>query len=218
MKIYYISSGFLSFKCMLFGAEDAAEFNCWPQGLMPLFSQKHAAHGSGCQDVAIKTVILPLPPLSHTPAWTRFLWFPMSYTEKQLEVLQDIADLTVKAMEQALFKCEVSDDKVTGKWYKDGVEVLPSERIKMTHIGRYKDLWMDSETFVGYFVVTEDWNIVFKSQSRSFPRITSSLVSGFIGCLLMMWSQRTLETIHLFLMDTPCHFLPNSTSWVRETQ
>ena len=41
--------------------------------------------------------------------------------EKQLEVLQDIADLTVKASEQAVFKCEVSDEKVTGKWYKNGV-------------------------------------------------------------------------------------------------
>ncbi|XP_061612373.1 myosin-binding protein C, fast-type-like isoform X1 [Phyllopteryx taeniolatus] len=60
--------------------------------------------------------------------------------EKQLQVLQDIADLTVKATEQALFKCEVSDDKVTGKWYKDGVEVMPSERIKMTHVGRFHRL------------------------------------------------------------------------------
>lgn len=54
-------------------------------------------------------------------------------------MLQDIADLTVRATDQAMFKCEVSDDKVTGKWYKDGVEVMPSERIKMTHIGRYTD-------------------------------------------------------------------------------
>ncbi|XP_041818154.1 myosin-binding protein C, fast-type-like isoform X2 [Chelmon rostratus] len=63
--------------------------------------------------------------------------------EKQLEVLQDIADLTVRATDQAMFKCEVSDDKVTGKWYKDGVEVLPSERIKMTHIGRFHRLLID---------------------------------------------------------------------------
>ncbi|XP_075890532.1 myosin-binding protein C, fast-type-like [Nelusetta ayraudi] len=63
--------------------------------------------------------------------------------EKQLEVLQDIADLTVKATDQAMFKCEVSDDKVTGKWFKDGVEVLPSERIKMTHIGRFHRLIID---------------------------------------------------------------------------
>lgn len=78
---------------------------------------------------------------SRTPVWTRVLcpFFPAntySSAEKQLEVLQDIADLTVKATDQAMFKCEVSDDKVTGKWFKDGVEVLPSERIKMTHIGR----------------------------------------------------------------------------------
>ncbi|KAM7381759.1 hypothetical protein PAMA_012552 [Pampus argenteus] len=63
--------------------------------------------------------------------------------EKELEVLQDIADLTVKATDQAMFKCEVSDDKVTGKWFKDGVEVLPSERIKMTHIGRFHRLIID---------------------------------------------------------------------------
>ncbi|XP_054454436.1 myosin-binding protein C, fast-type-like [Anoplopoma fimbria] len=63
--------------------------------------------------------------------------------EKQLEVLQDIADLTVRATDQAMFKCEVSDDKVTGKWFKDGVEVLPSERIKMTHIGRFHRLLID---------------------------------------------------------------------------
>ncbi|XP_069011837.1 myosin binding protein Cb isoform X2 [Embiotoca jacksoni] len=64
--------------------------------------------------------------------------------EKELEVLQDIADLTVRATDQAMFKCEVSDDKVTGKWYKDGVEVLPSERIKMTHIGRFHRLLIDN--------------------------------------------------------------------------
>uniref|UniRef100_A0A8C7BHB7 Myosin-binding protein C, fast-type n=1 Tax=Neovison vison TaxID=452646 RepID=A0A8C7BHB7_NEOVI len=58
--------------------------------------------------------------------------------EKQLEVLQDIADLTVKASEQAVFKCEVSDEKVTGKWYKNGVEVRPSKRITISHVGRWK--------------------------------------------------------------------------------
>ncbi|XP_059180645.1 myosin binding protein Cb [Centropristis striata] len=63
--------------------------------------------------------------------------------EKQLEVLQDIADLTVRATDQAMFKCEVSDDKVTGKWFKDGVEVLPSDRIKMSHIGRFHRLIID---------------------------------------------------------------------------
>ncbi|XP_006144748.1 myosin-binding protein C, fast-type [Tupaia chinensis] len=63
--------------------------------------------------------------------------------EKQLEVLQDIADLTVKAAEQAVFKCEVSDEKVTGKWYKNGVEVRPSKRITISHIGRFHKLVID---------------------------------------------------------------------------
>ncbi|KAL1248294.1 hypothetical protein QQF64_021612 [Cirrhinus molitorella] len=64
--------------------------------------------------------------------------------EKELEVLQSIADLTVKSAEQAMFKCEVSDEKVTGKWFKDGVEVLPSDRIKISHIGRIHRLTIDS--------------------------------------------------------------------------
>lgn len=64
--------------------------------------------------------------------------------DKELEVLQSIADLTVKASEQAVFKCEVSDEKVTGKWFKDGVEVEASDRIKISHIGRYR-----SQTPVG---------------------------------------------------------------------
>lgn len=65
-----------------------------------------------------------------------FLSLSNSTPEKELEVLQSIADLTVKSAEQAMFKCEVSDEKVTGKWFKDGVEVKPSDRIKIAHIGR----------------------------------------------------------------------------------
>uniref|UniRef100_A0A8C5T0M1 Myosin binding protein C2 n=1 Tax=Laticauda laticaudata TaxID=8630 RepID=A0A8C5T0M1_LATLA len=47
----------------------------------------------------------------------------LAVEDKPLEVIQGIADLTVKATEQAVFKCEVSDEKVTGKWYKNGVEI-----------------------------------------------------------------------------------------------
>lgn len=65
------------------------------------------------------------------------MWSYAFFLEKELEILQNIADLTLKAAEQAVFKCEVSDEKVTGKWFKDGVEVIASDRIKMTHIGRY---------------------------------------------------------------------------------
>uniref|UniRef100_A0A8C3UVN8 Myosin binding protein C2 n=1 Tax=Catharus ustulatus TaxID=91951 RepID=A0A8C3UVN8_CATUS len=63
--------------------------------------------------------------------------------EKQLEVLQGIADLTVQATEQAVFKCEVSDEKVTGRWFKNGVEVRPSKRIHISHTGRIHKLVID---------------------------------------------------------------------------
>uniref|UniRef100_A0A674G9T5 Myosin binding protein C, fast type n=1 Tax=Taeniopygia guttata TaxID=59729 RepID=A0A674G9T5_TAEGU len=63
--------------------------------------------------------------------------------EKQLEVLQGIADLTVQAAEQAVFKCEVSDEKVTGRWFKNGVEVRPSKRIHISHTGRIHKLVID---------------------------------------------------------------------------
>ncbi|XP_063997285.1 myosin-binding protein C, fast-type-like, partial [Pogoniulus pusillus] len=67
----------------------------------------------------------------------------VSVEEKQLEVLQDIADLTVQASDQAVFKCEVSDEKVTGRWFKNGVEVKPSKRIHITHMGRIHKLVID---------------------------------------------------------------------------
>ncbi|XP_066463895.1 myosin-binding protein C, fast-type-like isoform X2 [Eleutherodactylus coqui] len=63
--------------------------------------------------------------------------------DKKLEVLQGIADLTVKAAEQAVFKCEVSDEKVTGRWLKNGVEIRPSKRYTMTHKGRIHKLVID---------------------------------------------------------------------------
>uniref|UniRef100_V9K8C2 Myosin-binding protein C, fast-type n=1 Tax=Callorhinchus milii TaxID=7868 RepID=V9K8C2_CALMI len=64
--------------------------------------------------------------------------------ERPLEVYQDMADLTVKAREQALFKCEVSDEKISGKWFKDGVEVVPNPRLHISHIGRLHELVIES--------------------------------------------------------------------------
>ncbi|XP_072889855.1 myosin-binding protein C, fast-type-like isoform X1 [Hemitrygon akajei] len=66
--------------------------------------------------------------------------------DKVLEVLQSFADLTLKAQEQAVFMCEVSDEKVTGKWLKNGVEVIPSKRIHISHIGRIHKLVIDNVT------------------------------------------------------------------------
>ncbi|XP_067875768.1 myosin binding protein Ca [Heterodontus francisci] len=66
--------------------------------------------------------------------------------DKVLQILQSFADLTLKAQEQAVFKCEVSDDKVTGKWLKNGIEVIPSKRIHITHKGRFHKLVIDDIT------------------------------------------------------------------------
>ena len=56
--------------------------------------------------------------------------------EKKLEVYQSIADLTVGSKDQAVFKCEVSDENVRGVWLKNGKELVPDSRIKVSHIGR----------------------------------------------------------------------------------
>uniref|UniRef100_A0A3Q3ELZ6 Myosin binding protein C3 n=1 Tax=Kryptolebias marmoratus TaxID=37003 RepID=A0A3Q3ELZ6_KRYMA len=63
--------------------------------------------------------------------------------EKELEVYQSIADLTVKAKDQAVFKCEVSDENVRGTWFKNGVEVKADPRINISHIGRIHKLTID---------------------------------------------------------------------------
>ncbi|XP_075403797.1 myosin-binding protein C, cardiac-type [Tenrec ecaudatus] len=66
--------------------------------------------------------------------------------EKKLEVYQSIADLTVSAKDQAVFKCEVSDENVRGVWLKNGRELVPDSRIKVSHIGRVHKLTIDDVT------------------------------------------------------------------------
>ncbi|XP_038620577.1 myosin-binding protein C, cardiac-type [Tachyglossus aculeatus] len=66
--------------------------------------------------------------------------------EKKLEVYQSIADLTVGARDQAVFKCEVSDENVRGVWLKNGQELVPDSRVKISHIGRVHKLTIDDVT------------------------------------------------------------------------
>uniref|UniRef100_A0A8C4I412 Myosin binding protein C3 n=1 Tax=Dicentrarchus labrax TaxID=13489 RepID=A0A8C4I412_DICLA len=47
------------------------------------------------------------------------------------------------AKDQAVFKCEVSDETVRGTWYKNGVEVKSDARVNITHIGRIHKLTID---------------------------------------------------------------------------
>uniref|UniRef100_A0A8C5FQ09 Myosin binding protein C3 n=1 Tax=Gadus morhua TaxID=8049 RepID=A0A8C5FQ09_GADMO len=95
--------------------------------------------------------------------------------EKDLEVYQSIADLTVKAKEEAFFKCEVSDEKVKGTWYKNGVEVKASSRTHITHVGRIHKLTIDAvtpEDEGDYTFVPEDikQNRFFKVKIDYVPR------------------------------------------------
>lgn len=73
------------------------------------------------------------PHYTHVPPGLTALPLP---PEKKLEVYQSIADLAVGAKDQAVFKCEVSDENVRGVWLKNGKELVPDSRIKVSHIGR----------------------------------------------------------------------------------
>uniref|UniRef100_A0A8C1ZW66 Myosin binding protein C, cardiac n=1 Tax=Cyprinus carpio TaxID=7962 RepID=A0A8C1ZW66_CYPCA len=61
---------------------------------------------------------------------------------------QSLAELMVQGKyletkDQAVFKCEVSDENVKGIWYKNGVEVKADARTHITHIGRIHKLTID---------------------------------------------------------------------------
>uniref|UniRef100_A0A8C9G074 Myosin binding protein C, cardiac n=1 Tax=Pavo cristatus TaxID=9049 RepID=A0A8C9G074_PAVCR len=56
-------------------------------------------------------------------------------TNGGVSVAELIVQGKLKARDQAVFKCEVSDENVKGIWLKNGKEVVPDERIKISHIG-----------------------------------------------------------------------------------
>ncbi|XP_021119867.1 myosin-binding protein C, cardiac-type isoform X2 [Heterocephalus glaber] len=70
----------------------------------------------------------------------------LAVQERKLEVYQAIADLAVGARDQAVFKCEVSDENVRGVWLKNGKALVPDSRIKVSHIGRVHKLIIDDVT------------------------------------------------------------------------
>lgn len=62
--------------------------------------------------------------------------------EKPAEITKAFSDLKVNFKDRAEFLCEVSDDKVEGKWFKDGVEIDHENdpRIKVLSIGKIRKL------------------------------------------------------------------------------
>lgn len=128
---------------------------------------------------------------------------PPACAEKELEVYQSIADLTVKAKDQAVFKCEVSDENVRGTWYKNGVEVKADSRVNITHIGR--SVRMLSRTVNASWILMLNEQLVARAGSINWPLMTSS--------------QKTRATTPSCRMATLSTSLPNWTSWVNpETQ
>uniref|UniRef100_A0A672ZND0 Myosin binding protein C, cardiac n=1 Tax=Sphaeramia orbicularis TaxID=375764 RepID=A0A672ZND0_9TELE len=108
--------------------------------------------------------------------------------EKDLEVYQSIADLTVKAKDQAVFKCEVSDETVKGTWYKNGVEVKPDARINISHIGRIHKLTIDE-------VKPEDeGDYTFVPDGYAF-NLSAKL--NFLGSMLL------IKNMYLTTLDPP---------------
>uniref|UniRef100_A0A8D3DB70 Myosin-binding protein C, fast-type n=1 Tax=Scophthalmus maximus TaxID=52904 RepID=A0A8D3DB70_SCOMX len=116
-------------------------------------------------------------------------WTNGGHTKGELEVegttgkYNDlILSIFTSFLDQAVFKCEVSDDKVTGKWFKDGAEVLPSSRHKMTHIGRYEGVGRNMQAkrkIPGYLFKVRD--CIFISWDVHPPKIhldtTGNMVS-----------------------------------------
>uniref|UniRef100_A0A8C9FWN8 Myosin binding protein C, cardiac n=1 Tax=Pavo cristatus TaxID=9049 RepID=A0A8C9FWN8_PAVCR len=67
-------------------------------------------------------------------------------TNGGVSVAELIVQGKLKARDQAVFKCEVSDENVKGIWLKNGKEVVPDERIKISHIGRIHKLTIEDVT------------------------------------------------------------------------
>ncbi|XP_038637061.1 myosin-binding protein C, slow-type isoform X7 [Scyliorhinus canicula] len=57
----------------------------------------------------------------------------MKVDMKPLKILQNLTDQVVRAGQQAVLECELSEANVGGKWYKNGQMIYASERVKITH-------------------------------------------------------------------------------------
>lgn len=141
----------------------------------------------------------------------------------------------MKASEQAVFKCEVSDEKVTGKWYKNGIEVRPSKRIAISHVGRCGVNWVGSCggwracVSVGYGCLTtiprlrglKGQGYMFNRESGDQLGVASSRMAFLFLCVWLNVSSpvflgfvRTLAGTGSCLCSGPCAIsLPSVFMW-----
>ncbi|XP_029455573.1 myosin-binding protein C, slow-type isoform X1 [Rhinatrema bivittatum] len=62
---------------------------------------------------------------------------------RPLKILQPLTNMTVNLGKEINLKCEISEN-VSGKWYKNGQPVQPSDRVKLYHKGRIHRLIIDN--------------------------------------------------------------------------
>ncbi|XP_007893571.1 myosin-binding protein C, slow-type isoform X4 [Callorhinchus milii] len=62
---------------------------------------------------------------------------------KPLKILQNLSDQIVRSGKEGVFQCELSEASITGKWYKNGQLVTPSEHVKISHRGKVHKLIID---------------------------------------------------------------------------
>ena len=182
---------------------------------MLLFTKKLTAHGSGCQDVAIMNLFLPLPLPSHTvsPAWAELL----------------VSNVLFRKTTGGVAGHCWSDSQghrpgyvqMWGVWWQGHRKVVQRWSGGLAERSHQNDSHRKVQGYRNKFIYVYIFFLSLDSRGRCFQHITSFLLlflKDFIGWLLIMWSQRMLETTRLFLTDTLCHFLPNWTFWVRNTQ
>ena len=66
--------------------------------------------------------------------------------EKPIEFKSGFSDMSVNFNESAEFKCEVSEPEAKGKWFKDGKEVVASDRIEVIERGCLRKLVINDVT------------------------------------------------------------------------
>uniref|UniRef100_A0A8C2TJW7 Myosin-binding protein C, fast-type n=1 Tax=Coturnix japonica TaxID=93934 RepID=A0A8C2TJW7_COTJA len=91
-------------------------------------------------------------------------------TNGGVSVAELIVQGKLKARDQAVFKCEVSDENVKGIWLKNGKEVVPDERIKISHIGRFV-VFQKAYTILTSFLIHDTQTIFFSPFLKEPPKI-----------------------------------------------
>uniref|UniRef100_A0A2K6D775 Myosin-binding protein C, fast-type n=1 Tax=Macaca nemestrina TaxID=9545 RepID=A0A2K6D775_MACNE len=108
------------------------------------------------------------------------------------------------AAEQAVFKCEVSDEKVTGKWYKNGIEVRLLLRYVFENVGKKRILTInklavkDEKVFTELFV--KEPPVLIYHTSRG-PAVEVSEEGAQVMCGVELTREDSFQARYRFKKD-----------------